>query len=86
MAKTTPLDYYGMYLAHNYQFLGYSASMEGRKAEAIDAARKMRDVLPVEMLLGMPGMRLVLSQTVHDDDPVRHVGRDSSPSRRPTRG
>ena len=25
MAKTSPLDYYGMYYAHNYQFLGYSA-------------------------------------------------------------
>ena len=55
-SKTPPLDYYGMYLAHNYQFLAYAAAMEGRKAEALDAARKMRDVLPVEMLLMMPGM------------------------------
>ena len=27
-------DYYGMYLAHNHQFLGYSAAMEGRQAIA----------------------------------------------------
>jgi tetratricopeptide (TPR) repeat protein len=63
MDTTPPLDYYGMYLAHNYQFLNYSAVMEGRKAEAFEATRKMRGALPVEMLLAMPGMDWSLSQT-----------------------
>jgi tetratricopeptide (TPR) repeat protein len=55
LGASPPLDYYGMYLAHNYQFLAYSAAMEGRKAEAVAAAVKMRDTIPVEMLLMMPG-------------------------------
>jgi tetratricopeptide (TPR) repeat protein len=55
LRATPPLDYYAMYLAHNYQFLAYSAAMEGRKAEALDAARQMRAALPVDMLLMMPG-------------------------------
>jgi tetratricopeptide (TPR) repeat protein len=63
MAATSLPDYYGMYLAHNYQFLAYSAAMEGRKDEAMDAARKMRDVLPVDMLLAMPGADWSLSET-----------------------
>jgi tetratricopeptide (TPR) repeat protein len=63
MAATPPLDYYGMYLAHNYQFLAYSAAMEGRKAEAMEAGRKMREVLPIEMLLAMPGMDWSLYET-----------------------
>jgi hypothetical protein len=50
-----------MYL-HNYQFLAYSAAMEGRKDEAMDAAHKMRDVLPIEMVLAMPGVDWSLSE------------------------
>ena len=42
LASTRPLDYYGMYIGHNYQFLAYSAAMEGRKAETLDAVRKLR--------------------------------------------
>jgi len=62
MQSTPPLDYYGMYLAHNYQFLAYSAAMEGRQAEAMDAGKKMRDVLPVEMVASMPGVDWSLSE------------------------
>jgi tetratricopeptide (TPR) repeat protein len=62
MRRTSPLDYYGMYLAHNYQFLAYAASMEGRKAEAMEAAKKMRDLLPAEMLLTMPGLDWYISE------------------------
>jgi tetratricopeptide (TPR) repeat protein len=54
-ARTKPPDYYVMYTAHNYQFLAYSAVMQGRKAETLDAARKARALVPDEMLLGMPG-------------------------------
>jgi predicted Zn-dependent protease len=44
-----------MYTAHNYQFLAYSAAMEGRKAETIAAADSSRKVVSDEMLLEMPG-------------------------------
>jgi len=54
-AETRPPDYYAMYTGHNFQFLAFSAAMEGRRAEAIDAARKSRKVLPDDMLASMPG-------------------------------
>lgn len=53
--KAKPLDYYVMYTAHNYQFLAYSAAMEGRQAETMDAVNKARDTIPADMLLGTPG-------------------------------
>jgi tetratricopeptide (TPR) repeat protein len=54
--RTRPLDYYPvMYTAHNYQFLVYSAAMEGRKAETVAAADNSRKVASDEMLLEMPG-------------------------------
>lgn len=53
---TAPLDYYPvMYTAHNYQFLAYSAAMEGRRAETIDAVDRSRSVVSDEMLIQMPG-------------------------------
>ncbi len=55
LSQTQPLDYYGMYVAHNWQFLAYSAAMEGRKAEALEAARKTLAYMPDEMLNAMPG-------------------------------
>ena len=55
--RTRPLDYYPvMYTAHNYQFLAYSAAMEGRKAETVVAVDSSRKVVSDEMLLEMPGM------------------------------
>lgn len=55
-AVTTPPDYYPvMYTAHNFQFLAYSAAMEGRKAEAIDAVDRSRAAVSDSMLLKMPG-------------------------------
>lgn len=62
LGATRPLDYYGMYLAHNYQFLAYSAAMEGRRAEALDAARKMRSTIPIDMLLEAPGTDWYVSE------------------------
>ncbi|HEX8625899.1 MAG TPA: tetratricopeptide repeat protein [Allosphingosinicella sp.] len=53
---TAPPDYYPMYLVHNYQFLAYSAAMEGRRAETIEALRKARAAVPEAMLLSMPGL------------------------------
>lgn len=56
LGLTAAPDYYPMYLIHNYQFLAYSAAMEGRRAETIDALRKARAAVPDAMLLGMPGL------------------------------
>jgi tetratricopeptide (TPR) repeat protein len=54
-AATKPLDYYVMYTAHNYQFLAFSAAMEGRQAETIEAARQSRALISDDMLLATPG-------------------------------
>lgn len=51
-----PPGYYGFYMAHNYGFLAYSASMEGRRAETIEASRKSAAQMPRDMVCGMPGM------------------------------
>lgn len=54
--RTQPPDYYPvMYRAHNYQFLAYSAAMEGRRSETVAAADNSRQVVSDEMLLEMPG-------------------------------
>lgn len=54
-AKPPEWTYYaGMYLGHNYQFLGYAASMQGRSAEALQATREMRSHIPDAVLhMGM---------------------------------
>lgn len=39
IAPRRPPAAYGMYLAHNHQFLAAAAAMQGRSAEAIDATR-----------------------------------------------
>jgi len=54
-AKPPEWTYYaGMYLGHNYQFLGYAASMQGRSAEALQATRDMRAHIPDAVLhMGM---------------------------------
>ena len=54
-AMTKPLDYYVMYTAHNYQFLAFSAAMEGRLAETTEAVRQSRALVSDDMLLAMPG-------------------------------
>jgi tetratricopeptide (TPR) repeat protein len=53
---TAAPDYYPMYLIHNYQFLAYSAAMEGRGAETVKALRDARAAVPDSMLLAMPGL------------------------------
>jgi tetratricopeptide (TPR) repeat protein len=55
LKQTAPPDYYPMYLIHNFQFLGSSAGMEGRRAEAVEALRQARQYMPDAMLLAMPG-------------------------------
>lgn len=51
-----PRGYYPTYLAHNWGFLAFSASMEGRSGESLKAARESARHLPLEMLRHMPGM------------------------------
>ena len=56
-------DYYAvMYTAHNYQFLAYSAAMEGRRAETLDAADRSRAVVTNAMLQQMPGLDWYVSE------------------------
>src|SRR5882672_3835537 len=61
-AKATPPDYYSMYTAHNYQFLAFSAAMEGRQAETLDAVKKMRAAVSDELILAMPGFDWPLTE------------------------
>jgi tetratricopeptide (TPR) repeat protein len=56
MQKTKPPGVYPMYLAHNYGFLSFSSSMEGRSATSIHAARESAKALPPGMIDMMPGM------------------------------
>jgi len=60
--QTRPPDYYSMYTGHNYQFLAFSAAMEGRKAETLDAVRNSRRTVPDQMLLVMPGFDWFLAE------------------------
>lgn len=52
-AATAAPDYYAMYFAHNYAFLAYSASMEGRKAETLAAVHSVAQSVPVDLVLAM---------------------------------
>src|SRR3569832_2719266 len=56
LGETAPPDYYPMYLIHNFQFLAFSAAMEGRREEPIEATRKVVAVAPQPLLLAMPGL------------------------------
>lgn len=42
--------FYRVYMAHNFQFLTYSAMMEGRSARALEAAQAMVDGVPPEFI------------------------------------
>lgn len=54
-AKPAEWTYYsGMYLGHNYQFLGYATAMQGRSAETLQATHEMRAHIPDAVLhMGM---------------------------------
>ena len=56
-AKRQPSPIYrGLYYPHNIDFIWQSASMEGRAAETIRAAREFADAAPVAMVREMPDM------------------------------
>jgi tetratricopeptide (TPR) repeat protein len=55
MAKLEPQGVYPMmYYPHNIHFLWAAASMEGRSADALQAARELADSISPEMVRGMP--------------------------------
>jgi tetratricopeptide (TPR) repeat protein len=62
LSKTKPPGYYPMYVGHNYGFLAYSAAMEGRSVESLEAARASAKAIPPEMLGMMPGMDFFASE------------------------
>lgn len=49
-ARVSRTGFYRIYMAHNRHFLSYAASMEGRFAVALDAARKMVGQFPQELI------------------------------------
>ena len=55
LSKTQPPDYYAMYVAHNFQFLGYATAMQGRKVETLSAMTQLKAVFPEDAMLAMPG-------------------------------
>ncbi|HBL29126.1 MAG TPA: hypothetical protein DD490_20030 [Acidobacteria bacterium] len=64
VAQAKPSGYYApMYYSHNHAFLAYSAAMEGRGREAVEAAEASARVVEQspEMLDMMPGMDFYLS-------------------------
>lgn len=62
LKKTRPPGYYAMYLGHNYGFLAFSASMEGRSALSLAAAREAAKAIPPPMLDLMPGMDFFVAE------------------------
>lgn len=62
LEKVTPPGYYPFYLGHNYGFLAYADSMQGKSNEALSAARKSAESLPRDILCGMPGMDFFASE------------------------
>ena len=61
--KTKPPGYYSMYQAHNYGFLAFSASMEGRAAASLAAARSSAGVM-MPGVCAMPGMDFFVSEPI----------------------
>ncbi len=54
--RAKPTGYYAMYLGHDYGFLAFSSSMEGRSETSLAAAREGAKAIPPHMLDMMPGM------------------------------
>jgi tetratricopeptide (TPR) repeat protein len=56
--------FYGMYAAHNYQFLWWSACQTGRYAEAIENARAAAGLMSFDTLRAFPGMDFFLGYPI----------------------
>jgi len=62
MKAVAPPGYYPLYLSHNYDFLSYSAAMQGQRGQAILAARQAAAAVPAEIVRGVPGMDFYLAR------------------------
>ena len=56
LARTQPPDYYAMYVAHNFDFLAFATSMQGRRAETLSAVAAARAMRSDELLTAMPSV------------------------------
>jgi tetratricopeptide (TPR) repeat protein len=64
IGRAQPFGYYpSMYSAHNHMFRAYSAAMEGRGVETIEAARKSVGYMSEAILTMMPGMDFYASES-----------------------
>jgi len=59
---TGQMDFFPMYSAHNVHFLAYTLMTQGRSAEALEKARHVKDIIPLEMLRMMPGFDIALAE------------------------
>jgi len=64
LRKTKAPGYYPMYLGHNFGFLAFSASMEGRRADSLAAARQSAKAIPPSMTDMMPGMDFLVAEPI----------------------
>ena len=64
MSKVKPPGVYPMYLSHNFGFLAFSASMEGRSATSLGSAREAAKAIPPGMIDMMPGMDFFVSEPI----------------------
>ncbi len=76
-SMTKPLDYYIMYTSHNYQFLRFSAAMEGRKSGDDRGGAPVARIGLGRDVADDAGRRLVCRRALCGDGPFRHVGRYS---------
>jgi tetratricopeptide (TPR) repeat protein len=60
LANANPTGFYGMYVAHNFDFLWQAAMMSGRGNESLQAARDMMGTIPMEMFKQMPGFDFII--------------------------
>jgi tetratricopeptide (TPR) repeat protein len=62
IARAGPPGYYPMYLSHNWGFLAFAGSMQGRSEETLKAAREAAKAMPPSMVSEMPGMDFFVSE------------------------
>jgi tetratricopeptide (TPR) repeat protein len=62
LREAKPHGSYPFYLGHNWGFLAFAASMEGRAEETVRASREAARALPPEMLTMMPGMDFFVAE------------------------
>jgi hypothetical protein len=77
-ANPSPI-YRGLYYPHNIDFIWHSASMQGRAADTIRAAREFAEAAPPAMIKAMPDMEtapvapiVALVRFGHWDEVLRH--------------